>query len=153
MMKKTWTLKKTEDGVSPVIATILMVAITVVLAAVLYVMVLGLTGTGTNAPPVFGMNVGGDSNNYTWTVTAISGARSVLKSDIYVQLSNSTGFVITTELLSTASGTHGFKYISGSTGDYAGVGDKLSLSRSYGQGTTLNLVTPSGTGQYAALTI
>lgn len=39
-MKKIW---KTEEGVSPVIATILMVAITVVLAAVLYVMVIGMT--------------------------------------------------------------------------------------------------------------
>ncbi|MBI5000635.1 MAG: type IV pilin [Euryarchaeota archaeon] len=36
-MKKSW---KKDEGVSPVIATILMVAITVVLAAVLYVMVM-----------------------------------------------------------------------------------------------------------------
>lgn len=43
-MKKAW--KRNEQGVSPVIATILMVAITVVLAAVLYVMVIGMT------PPV-----------------------------------------------------------------------------------------------------
>lgn len=43
-MKKTW--KDMEDeGVSPVIATILMVAITVVLAAVLYVMVFQLNVT------------------------------------------------------------------------------------------------------------
>jgi len=42
-----------ERGVSPVIATILMVAITVVLAAVLYVMVTGLIGfEGQNAPRV-----------------------------------------------------------------------------------------------------
>lgn len=39
-MKKAW--KKNDEGVSPVIATILMVAITVVLAAVLYVMVMGI---------------------------------------------------------------------------------------------------------------
>ena len=37
MMKKSWK----KSAVSPVIATILMVAITVVLAAVLYVMVMG----------------------------------------------------------------------------------------------------------------
>ena len=47
-MKNTW---RNKDGVSPVIATILMVAITVVLAAVLYVMVMigpppELEGTG-----------------------------------------------------------------------------------------------------------
>jgi flagellin-like protein len=46
-MKKTWTIRKDAKAVSPVIATILMVAITVVLAAVLYVMVLGFnTGGG-----------------------------------------------------------------------------------------------------------
>src|SRR5437667_11322584 len=40
-------IRKDETAVSPVIATILMVAITVVLAAVLYVMVSGLiTGPG-----------------------------------------------------------------------------------------------------------
>jgi flagellin-like protein len=46
MMKKMW---KNRSGVSPVIATILMVAITVVLAAVLYVMVMGF-GTSSSAP-------------------------------------------------------------------------------------------------------
>ena len=51
-MAKRWlVLKKDEEGVSPVIATILMVAITVVLAAVLYVMVSGLIGGGGTARP------------------------------------------------------------------------------------------------------
>ncbi len=45
MMKKMWKIRKDKSAVSPVIATILMVAITVVLAAVLYVMVMGF-GTG-----------------------------------------------------------------------------------------------------------
>ena len=49
-MKKTWAIRKDAEGVSPVIATILMVAITVVLAAVLYVMVLGF-GTGGDSTP------------------------------------------------------------------------------------------------------
>ena len=45
-------LKKLSDerGVSPVIAVILMVAITVVLAAVLYVMVMGIIGGGDTQP-------------------------------------------------------------------------------------------------------
>jgi flagellin-like protein len=46
-------IRKDEKGVSPVIATILMVAITVVLAAVLYVMVTGLlSGPGATIPRV-----------------------------------------------------------------------------------------------------
>ncbi len=46
-MRKIW---KNEEGVSPVIAVILMVAITVVLAAVLYVMVSGMLGTTETTP-------------------------------------------------------------------------------------------------------
>lgn len=49
-MKKLWKMRKSREAVSPVIATILMVAITVVLAAVLYVMVMGFGGTGTQQP-------------------------------------------------------------------------------------------------------
>ena len=44
-MKK---LYRKEEGVSPVIATILMVAITVVLAATVYIMVAGMGTGGTN---------------------------------------------------------------------------------------------------------
>src|SRR5438309_12058808 len=50
-------IRKDEAAVSPVIATILMVAITVVLAAVLYVMVSGLiTGPG-GTPQAMGVSV------------------------------------------------------------------------------------------------
>ncbi|MCK4444667.1 MAG: type IV pilin N-terminal domain-containing protein [Thermoplasmata archaeon] len=49
-MKRKSFIRKDEEGVSPVIATILMVAITVVLAAVLYIMVIGLAPTGTSVP-------------------------------------------------------------------------------------------------------
>jgi flagellin-like protein len=46
-------IRKDDQAVSPVIATFLMVAFTVVLAAVLYVMVSGLiTGPGTSKPTV-----------------------------------------------------------------------------------------------------
>ena len=44
-MKKIY---RKEEGVSPVIATILMVAITVVLAATVYIMVAGMGSGGTN---------------------------------------------------------------------------------------------------------
>lgn len=54
-MRKSWIIRKDEKAVSPVIATILMVAITVVLAAVLYVMVTGLL-TGGAARPTVSLN-------------------------------------------------------------------------------------------------
>ena len=47
---KMFNMKKDKRAVSPVIATILMVAITVVLAAVLYVMVMGFGGDSASAP-------------------------------------------------------------------------------------------------------
>lgn len=49
-MKRIWKMRRDSEAVSPVIATILMVAITVVLAAVLYVMVMGFGGPTTITP-------------------------------------------------------------------------------------------------------
>jgi flagellin-like protein len=153
-MKKSWILRKDEEGVSPVIATILMVALTVVLAAILYVLILSLSGSGTTIPPVFGMNLSGDPDNRLWILTAISGGRTVLKNDVYVQLWNETdGFIILTEPLASASGTHGFKYTAASSGDYISVGDIFALSRNYLTGCKLTLVNPDASGQYSALTV
>ena len=89
-MKKTWTIRKDAKAVSPVIATILMVAITVVLAAVLYVMVLGFGGTSTTTPAA------------TYSKAATAGGQqvnvvSITKTDvgwdlIKVQVSDGTNF-------------------------------------------------------------
>jgi len=54
-MKKIWKMKKSKEAVSPVIATILMVAITVVLAAVLYVMVMGF-GSNPDSNPTMSLS-------------------------------------------------------------------------------------------------
>ena len=58
-MKRIWKTttpsgkaSRQDEAVSPVIATILMVAITVVLAAVLYVLVIGLVDGPPDTPPV-----------------------------------------------------------------------------------------------------
>jgi len=58
MMKKMW--KKNTKAVSPVIATILMVAITVVLAAVLYVMVMGFGGDSSGQAPTASLTNSGN---------------------------------------------------------------------------------------------
>ncbi|MGP8077558.1 MAG: archaellin/type IV pilin N-terminal domain-containing protein [Thermoplasmata archaeon] len=57
--------KTRQRGVSPIIATILLVAITVVLAAVLYVLVSGLTRSGASTPYSLGMTaaVGGQTGS------------------------------------------------------------------------------------------
>ena len=70
MNSKKFAKRMKDSGVSPVIATILMVAITVVLAAVLYVMVSGFThspGTAQSA----GLNEAAVSSTQ-WNVTVSS---------------------------------------------------------------------------------
>src|SRR5947209_18991978 len=70
-------IKNDEAAVSPVIATILMVAITVVLAAVLYVMVSGLISpVGGNKPLVTFSSVTQSSGNATIGVAGASQAVS-----------------------------------------------------------------------------
>jgi len=75
MMKKMW--KKNTKAVSPVIATILMVAITVVLAAVLYVMVMGFGGSDTTQAPAV-----------TLSKTTTGGTAIVISIDRQVNLEN-----------------------------------------------------------------
>lgn len=65
-------IRRNEKAVSPVIATILMVAITVVLAAVLYVMVSGLIGTGTTGAPTAEMVTSPTPDGYELEVAAPS---------------------------------------------------------------------------------
>src|SRR5579863_4961439 len=61
--KRTWRQAR-KRGVSPIIATILLVAITVVLAAVLYILISGLTkGPGTT--PLGTAFAFGPGNNIT----------------------------------------------------------------------------------------
>ncbi|MGI0148582.1 MAG: archaellin/type IV pilin N-terminal domain-containing protein [Thermoplasmata archaeon] len=77
-------IRKDEAAVSPVIATILMVAITVVLAAVLYVMVSGLiTPVGGNKPLVTFSSVSQDGNA---TIGVAGASQSVAPGNYRVNL-------------------------------------------------------------------
>jgi flagellin-like protein len=77
---KTVFGRKNKSAVSPVIGTILMVAITVVLAAVLYVMVAGLGPGNQSIPPTAVLQGGGSwvsgslNTSYTFTVSSITPA-------------------------------------------------------------------------------
>ena len=91
-MKKTWAIRKDAEGVSPVIATILMVAITVVLAAVLYVMVLGFGTTSTTTPTaIYQKSSTSVTNGVQVNVVSITNTE-VPWSDVTVQLSDGTNF-------------------------------------------------------------
>jgi flagellin-like protein len=63
-MKKVWSVRKELEAVSPVIATILMVAITVVLASVLYVMVMQpwIVNDGPQGGTINGVSVKGNTS-------------------------------------------------------------------------------------------
>jgi len=71
-MRTLW-LRPNKNAVSPVIGTILMVAITVVLAAVLYVMVTGLVTNPGETKPTVSLSVGNFQGlGTTATITSVS---------------------------------------------------------------------------------
>ena len=80
---RTWR-KKRQRGVSPIIATILLVAITVVLAAVLYVLISGLTHGGTSTPYSISMGTPTwSSGTPDYGVIHIAGVSSGLTTSIF----------------------------------------------------------------------
>jgi flagellin-like protein len=89
-MKKNWAIRKDAEAVSPVIATILMVAITVVLAAVLYVMVLGFGSTSTTTPTAT-YSKATITNGQQINIVSIT-KTDVGWDDIKVQLTDGTNF-------------------------------------------------------------
>ena len=135
-MKKLWKMKK--DAVSPVIATILMVAITVVLAAVLYVMVMGFGGGGGQETPTITMTYQKVSTgNYTFTVQGVT-ANDILWTDIEGVLSPSADAAVL-----TAPATHDTAYV--------GAGDTVTLVDGV-PGTTYSITLkygPTGSSAYS----
>jgi len=103
-MKKIWAIRKDSEAVSPVIATILMVAITVVLAAVLYVMVLGFGGT-SSTPGINVLRKSSIAGGFKIEFTAPTA--EVAWTDVTIQLSagavTSTWSTMTTEGLTSAT--------------------------------------------------
>ena len=122
-MKKIWRIRKDSEAVSPVIATILMVAITVVLAAVLYVMVLGFGGTSTQTPAAtYQKNT--IANGQKITIVSIT-KTDVPWDDVKIQVSDGTTIVEWTptkanQLTSTAKN---YSILTGLKGGAAGVTD------------------------------
>jgi len=142
-MKKLWSLRKKDDAVSPVIATILMVAITVVLAAVLYVMVLGFSGGG-GENLIIGLNYETTGDGLSWKISVANVDGTATESELYVSIAYANGTQASNALLSTytpgtaASGVTYYEIATGATliaGDYF-----LLLKSTYPTGTTFQLV-------------
>ena len=83
-------LYKKEKGVSPVIATILMVAITVVLASAVYIMVSGYMGGAPSKPVALSFNIQPTTSSDVFTV--ISGNITITGSTpLIITITNSSG--------------------------------------------------------------
>src|SRR5438445_3587926 len=108
--RKDYTMKsvirKDEAAVSPVIATILMVAITVVLAAVLYVMVSGLiTPVGGNKPLVTFSAATQANGNATIGIAGASQSVSPSNYKVNLMVGTTTGTAIAMPALGGAFAT------------------------------------------------
>jgi len=158
-MKKIWTSRKNEEAVSPVIATILMVAITVVLAAVLYVMVLGIGGGSTDTTIVT-MTKTSNAASYIFTVNAVSSSNPVLLTDVQVIVRGNNSIAKLSCAVSdvaTQGAAQGVAFSDVGSGTALTAGDSFTLARGapglYGIGSSIALTSADGTTTYASYTI
>ena len=133
MNSKRFAKRMKDSGVSPVIATILMVAITVVLAAVLYVMVSGFTHTPP-ASQTAGLSESQSGNNYTVAVSSVS-ANNIKLSNLKIVITGAgaaaydgshawaNGTVVTGVSLNVS-------VLSGNSNTYLGTGDSFTITAS-----------------------
>jgi len=79
-------IRNDREGVSPVIATILLVAITVVLAAVLYVMVSGLLTPVGNGPQIMGVALSKTGDGKNWSLEIASTPLGLTPGNVHLEL-------------------------------------------------------------------
>jgi len=119
-MRKSWAIRKDDKAVSPVIATILMVAITVVLAAVLYVMVTGLlAGPGATKPQVtFDQATADGANAFDFAVAGVTLTKSAANFRVALSVNGTSAGTAQTLAASMAIGAYTITW-----GDLGGEGD------------------------------
>ena len=140
MNSKRFAKRMKDSGVSPVIATVLMVAITVVLAAVLYVMVSGFTHSPGTAQSAGLSETQQSAGNYTVALSSvsasnipisnirivISGASVSTTNTAYKLSGSSSPYTLTS---TTATGiTVTFTVLSGNSATYIQTGDYFTIS-------------------------
>ncbi len=143
--RTNWRGPRDDEGVSPVIAVILMVAITVVLAATVYVWVSGFaaedTGPENAAATAKGADLGGDGDAEWVQVTLTSGENAPYSFDDvgFSVTANDGTSVDTIHKNATTGATHEF-----SSGDSWDVGENMWIA-CQGDGNHLLTVSVSGT--------
>jgi flagellin-like protein len=123
-------LYKKEKGVSPVIATILMVAITVVLASAVYIMVSGYMGGAPSKPVALSFNVQPTSSSDVFTV--ISGNITITGSTpLIITITNSSGTTTITLTGPSSSWVKSSSYITVNSKNYYVYAQWTSVTGSY----------------------
>lgn len=140
-------VRKNDEAVSPVIATILMVAITVVLAAVLYVMVSGLISTPQTSQQI-GAAVTSSGDGTNWIITFTSVPSGLGLNTTFLSLTTSSG--ASTNVTALGLGTliapstfHGVRYYASSTTTVS-ANDRLVISKTAFPSGTAYSITQSG---------
>jgi flagellin-like protein len=92
--------RKHQRGVSPIIATILLVAITVVLAAVLYILISGLTKGPGNTPLGTSLALNkpfeaAKGTNFWYNFTVQSAGGGLILNNLNFQVQTATGGIVT----------------------------------------------------------
>jgi len=153
-------LYKKEKGVSPVIATILMVAITVVLASAVYLMVSGYIGSSPSKPVALGVSPTTTSNATQFLIT--SGNISVSSSTPLIITISPTSGAPTTVTLNSVKTPNNPNSPSGTTTgyivviysvtgkNYLAAGDTISIG--YGTAGTSGSASPIPPGTTVTFT-
>ncbi len=125
-------LIQTDDrGVSPVIATILLVAITVILAAVLYVMVSGMFNPHNSTSKVLGVSESLTGNGGNWELTLVTAPSGVTQNDTTLTLiaANGSTALAPRTLFELEQVTDGVQYIPATYGpSVLNVGDRVVIA-------------------------
>ncbi|MFQ6013741.1 MAG: archaellin/type IV pilin N-terminal domain-containing protein [Thermoplasmata archaeon] len=144
-MRTIGAIRRDRKAVSPVIATILMVAITVVLAAVLYVMVSGLVSGPGSTPTAIGVTVSqtADGSNWQLVFADVPAGKAPATVSLVVFAANGT-VLLTKTALTALSGTSSYVQIDTSATSLQ-AGDKVLLATAtYAAGSTYQLVDSNG---------
>ncbi len=128
-------IRKDEAAVSPVIATILMVAITVVLAAVLYVMVSGLLVGPGGGPQTIGVNRQDTSTNWVLQISNVPAPHALTTTTFLMRWTTNSSIVnppgqASLNTLKTTSGGITFIPVSGAAQTDLRANDVITISKS-----------------------
>ncbi|MGC8580923.1 MAG: archaellin/type IV pilin N-terminal domain-containing protein [Thermoplasmata archaeon] len=153
---KIGKIYRKKKGVSPVIATILMVAITVVLAGVLYVMVMGLMHGPGSTPNAIGFGTVGQpqqvsSTQINETVDIASASSGLYLSSVGFKVVNSAG-TLQSAVINYITPSGKYYTFTASTGSWSPSASNV-LINSGAQVSVLVSGLPSGTSNLAGYTL